>query len=568
MKKFVTVGIGVVILVSLAVAVVTAAPGADGTLNTYFVPSTYTASLGETFSMDLWADASATLRVQGMSANITFDPNFLEVTVFEDGCLGTHFDSFDNVAGTIAINASILGPNLQESPCAVKNIQFTVKADAPGGVTTIAFTDACIAAGPGPDCYTTVTEDGTVVVPVPQTLTVIVDPEGSGTVNRDDPGPYETMDVVELDPVPAAHYWSFVNWSGDLTGSDDPATITMTKDMTVTANFTAATTHTVDVGDSVPPGGGTVDVDEQWDDDVYEDGETITVTATAAHCYKFAGWTGDLAGEPNPAVVPVGSDMTFAATFTVMTSTLSVNVAPVGADARVDITPDQTVFECGATVTATAVATDPWSFDQWSGALTSDVSPDSFVIGEDAATVLTGNFVSVYIVTIPPTDTIDGGGYDVDYDPTECTPVTGGYECDPDSVITFTAQADHCYEFAGWLGDIGGVPTMTNPLALTVVANVEITPTFTVIQYDTLTVVVDPAGKGTAVVDPASGPYICGQTTVTATATPTTTWAFNRWSGAVDSTDNPVVFTMGEEDTLTAHFAQYMIYLPVVMRNF
>ena len=43
------------------------------------------------------------------------------------------------------------------------------------------------------------------------------------------------------------HGWEFDSWSGDLTGTTNPATLTMTKDMVVTATFTALPTYTLAV---------------------------------------------------------------------------------------------------------------------------------------------------------------------------------------------------------------------------------------------------------------------------------------------------------------------------------
>jgi hypothetical protein len=416
----------------------------------------------------------------------------------------------------------------------------------------------------------TMNEDYTITAHfIAPTFTLTVDTVGNGTVTKDpDQAAYDCGESVDLTADAGANA-RFVEWSGADAPADpteNPTTLNMDANKVLTATF--VDTHTVTFDSD--PDGGTVGVEDENGDGIYDDGETITVTATRDPCYEFAGWTDDLVGEPNPAVVTVGADMNFAATFTVMTSTLSVNVAPMDAKARVDITPDQTVFNCGDTVTATAEMTAPWSFDQWIGAMTSSDNPDSFVIGEDATTVLTGHFLSTYLVTLPATDTVDGGTYDAEFDPEDCTDNGDGeYECDPNAVITFTATADTCYDFDVWTGDVPSGHEENNPLALTVQANMAVTPTFTLIQFDTLTVTVEPAGMGnTAMVEPTSGPYICGQTMVTATATATDTWSFNAWSGAVESTDNPVTFTMGEEQTLTATFKQYKIYLPLVARNF
>ncbi|MBP7937931.1 MAG: chitobiase/beta-hexosaminidase C-terminal domain-containing protein, partial [Phycisphaerae bacterium] len=62
--------------------------------------------------------------------------------------------------------------------------------------------------------------------------------EGNGTVSMNPTGgTYEMNTVVELTPVPATG-WEFGGWSGDLSGTDDPAAITMDTQKTVTATFT------------------------------------------------------------------------------------------------------------------------------------------------------------------------------------------------------------------------------------------------------------------------------------------------------------------------------------------
>jgi hypothetical protein len=68
----------------------------------------------------------------------------------------------------------------------------------------------------------------------PYTLTVSV--VGSGSVNLDNPGPYHLGDTVHLTAVPADG-WSFDHWSGNLTGSTNPAALLITGNMAVTANF-------------------------------------------------------------------------------------------------------------------------------------------------------------------------------------------------------------------------------------------------------------------------------------------------------------------------------------------
>lgn len=75
------------------------------------------------------------------------------------------------------------------------------------------------------------------VVPTNYTLTTNVAPAGSGSVTLNPVGgTYAAGTVVTLTANPAAGYY-FASWSGDLTGSANPTTITMNANKTVTANF-------------------------------------------------------------------------------------------------------------------------------------------------------------------------------------------------------------------------------------------------------------------------------------------------------------------------------------------
>jgi hypothetical protein len=78
------------------------------------------------------------------------------------------------------------------------------------------------------------------------TYTLSVSTVGSGSVNLNNTGPYYYGDVVQLAAVPAGG-WSFNLWSGDLLGSDNPATLTITDNMSVTAHFVVSGKPTLNV---------------------------------------------------------------------------------------------------------------------------------------------------------------------------------------------------------------------------------------------------------------------------------------------------------------------------------
>ncbi len=79
-----------------------------------------------------------------------------------------------------------------------------------------------------------------------KTYTLTVDTVGNGNVNLNNSGPYYYGDVVEL-AASSALGWSFSGWSGDLSGSVNPADLTITGNMTVTATFTQNTVSDVAV---------------------------------------------------------------------------------------------------------------------------------------------------------------------------------------------------------------------------------------------------------------------------------------------------------------------------------
>jgi uncharacterized repeat protein (TIGR02543 family) len=73
-------------------------------------------------------------------------------------------------------------------------------------------------------------------------LTVGVNPGGSGTVAKDPDQPtYHYGDAITLTAT-ANPGWTFNGWAVDLSGSDNPETLTMDDHKVVTANFIASGT--------------------------------------------------------------------------------------------------------------------------------------------------------------------------------------------------------------------------------------------------------------------------------------------------------------------------------------
>jgi uncharacterized repeat protein (TIGR02543 family) len=148
----------------------------------------------------------------------------------------------------------------------------------------------------------------------------------NGSVILNPPGGiYTTGTVVTVTANPNSGY-AFGNWSGDLSGSTNPTTITMSGNKSVTANFISVPTYTLTTSATNgsitlnPPGG------------IYTTGTVVTVTANANSGYTFGNWSGNLSGSVNPTTITMNTNQSVTANFTpVPTYTITATAGPNGA---------------------------------------------------------------------------------------------------------------------------------------------------------------------------------------------------------------------------------------------
>ena len=96
---------------------------------------------------------------------------------------------------------------------------------------------------------------------------------GNGTVDVVPDKPYYLYgETPELTAVPDSEDWTFNEWSGDLTGSDNPETIIMDGDKDVTATFTEE--------DTIPPTTEIILDGTMGENDWYVSAVTVTLVAT------------------------------------------------------------------------------------------------------------------------------------------------------------------------------------------------------------------------------------------------------------------------------------------------
>ena len=358
--------------------------------------------------------------------------------------------------------------------------------------------------------------------------------EGSGSVTSDPAGiscpgdctePYTYGTVVTLTATPAVGS-TFAGWSGACTGTGT-CVVTVDAGKTVVATF-----------DPIPydltinqVGAGSVS--KSPNQATYRYGDVVQLTAVAAPCWVFTGWSGDLVSSQNPAFLTIDGDMTVVANFAEVRYTLTTSVVGNG---EVQRDPDQLTYGCDEAVLLTAVADPGWTFDRWSGALSGSANPTLLTMDGDKT--VTATFVQdEYTLTINKV-----GSGDVSIEPDKTTYHYG-------DVVELTAVPARGWTFSDWSG---GVQGSENPVILTIHGDTTVLATFTQNQY---TLTINIVGLGQVNKNPDKNTYSWNEE-VELTAVGATGWTFDHWSGAVEGTDNPANLRMDGDKTVTVTFIE------------
>lgn len=149
-------------------------------------------------------------------------------------------------------------------------------------------------------------------------LTTSANGNGTVTVDGFPPVPdkiYAYGTKVTLRGNPAANHY-LESWSGDLnvSGTVNPLSINMTKDMAITANFKEAAPGNLTVN-VTPPGAGSVTLDPPPPGGEYPGGILVKLTAVPAPGYLFKDWSGAASGTVNPTTVRIDGNKTVTANF-------------------------------------------------------------------------------------------------------------------------------------------------------------------------------------------------------------------------------------------------------------
>jgi hypothetical protein len=344
----------------------------------------------------------------------------------------------------------------------------------------------------------------------------------------------------------------FVSWSGDASGDQNPLTLVMDTNKSITANFRP--TYRVTVATN---GYGTVAVTPLKAR--YLRGEIVQLVAIPARWHVFDRWVGGVTN--NPLSITVISNASFTASFSPTTALEwlefdgSARLAPVGMTAVfVDgVFAVEPVVRARGTATLSLFTSFPngtllFSADGSAPDFTAVLYSGPFILKE-SATLRTKAYNadfsqsvesdSLEIIILPTLSASTKGGGTV-----AVAPSAGAYFSNNLAAVTATPAPG--WTFLHWLGDETGTnPTVSTPMT----RNKCLRAVFGTSLGHTV------VGSGSVVRSPAAEWYPHG-TAVRLTAVPQAGNYFALWGNAASGTNNPLTFSVTNPNpTVTAVFA-------------
>jgi uncharacterized repeat protein (TIGR02543 family) len=281
----------------------------------------------------------------------------------------------------------------------------------------------------------------------------------AGTGGTTDPAPgtytHDSGAQVSITATPSSGY-RFSGWSGSVTGTINPITITMDSDKSITANFIRQYTLTIAAG----TGGTTNPAPGNY---THDSGTQVSITATPSSGYRFTGWSGSATGTSNPITITMDGDKSITANFILQ---YSLTIA-AGTGGTTNPAPGTYTHDSGTQVSITATPSSGYRFTGWSGSVTGTTNPITITMDSDKS--ITANFFRQYTLTIAA----GTGG--------TTNPAPGNYTHDSGTQVSITATPSSGYKFSGWTGSATGT---TNPITITIDSDKSITANFTAITEE------------------------------------------------------------------------------------
>uniref|UniRef100_UPI003593E5DA InlB B-repeat-containing protein n=1 Tax=Acetobacterium malicum TaxID=52692 RepID=UPI003593E5DA len=380
------------------------------------------------------------------------------------------------------------------------------------------------------------------------TLSLTANPTNGGTVSSGGTNlVYGQVINIQATPADGYVFSGWVDGSGNTVSSKPNASITITGNQALTANFSAVQ-YPITVTPS-PAAGGTVAGGGS-----FEDGASVTLTAIPNVNYNFIRWTqgdSDLAVSTNPQYTFTASEASqgqYTAVFAPETYLVNISmVAQKSIEDQVSVSPAKDIYSYGTVLNMAANTTNTeilflgWFED---GKLISKTADFNYTVTK--ATNLVAVFVTDYGVIITQGDPTAAKKTDILIGPKNTTK-------------PISAETSPNYDFVNWTDAAG---TIYPDDTVDVTIGPDLVETY-VAHYTPKTFTVVAAGQtpgGT--VNQSQASVLYGQS-LTVTATPDSGYTFTNWTdaladpqpGAVLSTDANWILQPDANMSLQANFA-------------
>jgi hypothetical protein len=389
----------------------------------------------------------------------------------------------------------------------------------------------------------------------PLTISIV----GSGTVTPNLHG--QLLDVgrsYTITAVPMNGH-AFSNWSGGISASTAQITFVMQSNLTLVATFYDNTRPQITVtspAGNVRVTNGVITVSGTASDNValsrvlYRLGNNAFQPATGTASWSF---TTSLGAGLNvlqvKSVDTSGNESTVASRTVTNVVTAPLTVAVTGSGT---VTPNYNGqwLEVGGSYTMTAAAASGFTFDNWSGGLSSTSPQLTFVMQQGLT--LTANFVDDSRPVIAMSSPANGTRL------TNSTVTLRGTASDNGAIDRILCKVnDRPYQVLSgttdWTGDVS-LGAGTNIICVKAVdsgglESAELARTLTYVVTEPITVAVN--GRGT--VSPRHGQFLEVGKAYTASITPATGFSFTNWTGTVSTNRASFTFIMRSNMTLVAN---------------
>ncbi|MEZ4746655.1 MAG: T9SS type A sorting domain-containing protein [Calditrichia bacterium] len=508
--------------------------------------------------------------------------------------LGNFFDNASNVSfNGVSANFSINSTN-------------EIVATVPNGATTgkISVTNSSGTTQTG----------GNFTVIVPQ-FDLTVSTSGNGSVSPSS-GTFNQNTVVQLTASPDPG-WQFSGWSGDLSGNQNPASVTMDSDKNITATFVESTVQQYNLITNVS-GNGSIQMNPAGG--IYNENTVVQVTAIPDAGWQFSGWSGDLSGAANPESISMNSNKNITATFSPITSgggeIVHQNTVTGTSTGGSSVTTSQSPGTQGGTFIA-AITGKPhrtvasvnglglsWTLvdEQCAGRSQTGVSvwiangtPTSagnvtatFSDAPSGAAIIVSRYTGVDVAN-PVANTITGNTNGIGGN---CSGGTDNsnynfpmFANSGSTIFSAVAKRNKTHTpgsgfdqlsevTAGSGGSAAGLDVQEKPISISGSQSVDGTFSsdvdWAVVAValrsgggggggtTQFTLATNTVGNGSVQLSPSGGVYD-ENTVVQLTATPQPGWEFAGWSGDLVSTDNPASITMDGNKNVTATFTEIVV---------